>query len=246
MPNAYVRVGGSWKTISKLHVNVGGVWKEVVNAYVRVGGVWKKFHIGVTPGSFTYSTAGEYNFTVPQFNVMEVEIWGGGGSGSSYSGQNSISGGWGGHSYFNNWEFYVTGGQSPSSASPAPGGTATGGDVNTNGNPGGIGTISGLNPATHVFGGSAPNGGAGGAYNPAYGTANAGQAPGGGGSGAHWYPNYYTAGGGSGAYAKKTYWPGMITPGGTALIEVGYGGSSTPGSPATAPGAPGRVKITWS
>lgn len=51
----------------------------------------------VVPGSRSFSSPGLSSFTVPQFNVMNVQIWGGGGSGgSAYNGNISSQGGQGG------------------------------------------------------------------------------------------------------------------------------------------------------
>ena len=70
------------------------------------------------------------------------------------------------------------------------GGSATGGDVNTSGNPGQDGSLG--------TGGSAPNGGAGGAGPVGSGLPGNGTAPGGGGGGGNFSPRTNGASGGSG------------------------------------------------
>jgi hypothetical protein len=51
----------------------------------------------VTPGSQVFTTAGLTSFTIPNFNTMTVEVWGGGGSGGmAYNGNTTSQGGQGG------------------------------------------------------------------------------------------------------------------------------------------------------
>jgi hypothetical protein len=56
-------------------------------------------HIDVTPGSVTYSTAGDFTWTVVPFNTLTVEVWGAGGAGGDSDLQYTTGGGGGGGSY---------------------------------------------------------------------------------------------------------------------------------------------------
>lgn len=204
-----------------------------------------------------FSTPGTYTRTIPTYSSMTVEAWGGGGAGGFTSAVNwsgtpatassfaGVSAGQGGTLSSGNG---VTGG---------PGGTPSGGDVPPSqaGGTGGPGGQADSPSTLNVNGGPSPNGGAGGTRGtgnsyPVLG--NPGSPPGGGGAGnitavfqRQPQPRYYyigTAGGGGGAYAKKTYTAGTLTPGSPVTVTVGSGGTSNNG----AAGAAGQVKITCS
>lgn len=206
--NTYVRVGGSWKKITRQFVRVSGVWKELRKNYVRVGGSWKITFDLVVPGSVNFTGTGYHNFTIPAYNNLTAQVWGaGGGSSPIVSGTFQI---WnitnfsqtssGGVSYFigNSSHPWANGGTSPISshplvfeATPGSGGTAQGGTTNTTGSSGGPGSTAWnssqncssppvLPVGNYGFGGNSPNGG-GYSYSPQYnGGGTTGIWPGGG------------------------------------------------------------------
>lgn len=206
-------------------------------------------------GSQSYTTPGTYTFTVPTYDTLTIQAWGGGagglGFGAGSDGENSsfapssllapTAGG---------GQIYGTGG-----ATDGPGGAAQNGAVNESG---GNGDTTG--------GGSSPNGGSGGQSNESSGVA--GNAPGGGGGGGGYGMNgSYSEtrdGGGGGAYTSMTYSYGQLMPGSLVTVMVGSGGAGGNGGAAClyrnlqdcqfygyfdgspgGPGAPGEVLITW-
>ncbi len=211
----------------------------------------------------TISTPGTYTYKVPSnFATLTIRIWGGGGGGgaATYTDGGATShGNTGGTSSITALGLMATGGNGGKSTydygNPPPGaggtgGTAAGGDTNTNGNSG----ASGVNSTSSGAGANAPGpgGGTGGASRPAVQYQNyaglAGNAPGGGASGAI-YNNAAFAeagGGGSGAYLEKIYTNTQITPG-TVLsgIIVGAGGAAGNGGgyPNGGVGGDGRITI---
>jgi hypothetical protein len=262
-PASHVRVSGTWKKVSKQYVRVGGSWKLINKAYVRVGGTWKLIGQGVTPGSTSYTTPGTYSFSVPNYNSLQVELWGAGAAGAGYTGSSASAGQpakWDGGAASSKPQ---AGGGSPGSVYPSivagAGGTASGGDVNTTG-----GTANGYVYASPGAGfpWSGPWGGAG--AGPGGGTGGnvmggAGNAPGGGGGGA--YDAYYDSetgqtqysqfpGGGGAAYCKKTYASGVYAVGASVSVVVPAGPSGVPGDGgstfASGAGARGQATITWS
>ena len=55
-PEAYVKVGGTWKKITEAFVKIGGVWKTITEGYFKQGGNWKAiFNSGV---NFNETAAG--------------------------------------------------------------------------------------------------------------------------------------------------------------------------------------------
>lgn len=191
-------------------------------------------------GAENYTTAGTYSFVVPTyFKPLVVEVWGGGGGGGE-SRFNSGPGGTGGtSSWYSSVSATGGGGGASRGGAAGTGGTASGGDINTSG-PNGSGST----------GGTAPNGGQGGVrvFN-----GGAGIDPGGGGGGA--FDSFlgdagHGAGGGAGAYSKKTYAVGALTPGITVTIIVGASGAGRPVTPnqgeySGGAGGVGRVSVTW-
>lgn len=193
-------------------------------------------------GSQTFTSSG--TFTVPAYGTLTVEVWGGGGGGGGVgytSDYGIVVGGTGGSSSFMSMTAHGGGGGYDSCYSsgdpycPAVGGTATGGDVNTDG---------GVND-TYV-GGTSPNGGSGGPSvqygNLICGSAANGFVPGGGGAGC-----YAGGGGGGGGYAQKTYSSEQLTVGSGIAVVVGGGGAEGGGVTGLhgGSGAPGQVTITW-
>jgi hypothetical protein len=195
----------------------------------------------VTPGSTSYTTAGSHTFTVPFYNTITIEVWGGGGGGAWYNTGSYGPGGVGGTSTAVITQGTLTGNGGQQGlvwSVTSVGGTGSG--------PAGTTTVSGgdslqVNP--YPTGGAGGNGGAGGYYLTAGG---AGTAPGGGGAGYSTYSpggNYRSvSGGGGGGYASYTTTADV---GSSISIVVGAGGTAAAGVP-LAVGGIGRVTITWS
>lgn len=215
----------------------------------------------VIPGSQTFDS-GSGNFTVPVYNTLTIELWGGGAAGGIHL--DTTRGGTNGNpSTVSTLSLSAGGGlRSADGANGGVGGTASGGNTtNTNGNVGGPSTLNfGLPPSGFYSGagGSAPNGGAGGVgvYVPdTTGNANGnpGTAPGGGGSGAAEttgtgpaYTHRGDPGGGSGAYVKHVVTLGTgPAPGALLAYAVAASVSAFAGTPQGGSGAAGRVKFTW-
>ncbi len=191
------------------------------------------------------TTAATHSFTVPTYSSnIVVTMWGGGGGGGgggSTFGNNASSGtastflalsAGGGAGGTGAWTANPTG-------SSGAGGTASGGDINTNGN-----SIATSNGAT--TGAGAPNGGG----NTTTATGNAehynGTVPGGGATGGRWAGSGNPTGGagGSGAYVQKTYAVGALTPGAVITVTVGGGGAGgASDADQGATGAAGRVTV---
>lgn len=183
---------------------------------------------GVVAGAQTFSTAGSFNFTIPCFNTLTVQVWGAGGAGA----HNGGNGGTGGAS---RWDGTVI---ANGGTGNRTGGTASGGTTNTTG---GTGNAGGSCTGTNGKGGAGANGGAGGAAR-----AN-GSAPGGAGGGGGWSPSMgciQEEGGGGGGYSTRSYAAGAYTPGEIVQIIVGARGVAS-NSGNAGDGAVGRVTVTW-
>ena len=210
-------------------------------------------------GSQTFTSS--ETFTVPAYGTLTVEVWGGGASGGGSNGYvTSIAGNSGTQSSFSG--VVADGGIGPAAGTGSggltggQGGTASGGDVPPSqaGSDGGAGWADFCPYAPSGAGGSSPNGGAGGAGISTAVPSNPGSAPGGGGGGglgAQYQPGqglWYcrgAAGGGAGAYSKKTYAAGALTPGSSVTVTVGSGGAAPSAAGPGGVGAAGRVTITW-
>jgi hypothetical protein len=187
----------------------------------------------LSSGTVIYSTPGTYYFTVPNYNILTVEVWGGGAGGGGigdatgdYNTDGTHYGAQGELSYFANPSFAVVGygGGYISSLNNQLGGQTAGYYVPNpyqfaNASPGGGGIA--LNGSQNVTGsdgtggyygcqgGSSYNGGLTTTYRNTQGAGDAGNAPGGGGGGG--FSNgdgiqpYAAGGGGGGGYAKITY-----------------------------------------
>jgi len=215
---------------------------------------------GVVPGSQLFDTPGSYTFTIPQYNLLTVHVWGAGGAGGSgYASANySANGG-------NSVAFGITaqgggGGQGGLGYRTVATGGGIGG-TSTNGN---IVNISGGNgddyyasPSyTIKSGGAGANGGAGGngASAIVYGGSNGypGTVPGGGG-GASYYDSgggawAHTVSGGGGSYGQSQFTYYIYPKGSTTTITVGAGGAADLGDVSTSrggAGANGKVYIVW-
>jgi hypothetical protein len=176
----------------------------------------------VTPGNHDYTTAGTFTFTVPAFNTLTVQVWGGGGGGAGGNPSTPAATS-GGQSSFN--AALIANGGSPSTgASGAAGGTASGGTTNTTGGTGASSSSS--------AGGTCP------ASGPCH-----------GGNGARWCPvtcSVTEGGGGSGGYSTKTYSAGQLTVGANVTVKVGAAGQGGTGTAADGgDGGAGRVYISW-
>jgi hypothetical protein len=197
----------------------------------------------VTAGSQSYTTAGSFTFTVPCYNTLTVEVWGGGGGGGGYSGGTA---GDGGNSTWDGSTLVGNGGNNGVSTNGAggAGGTGVGGTTNTTGTAGSAGTSS-----AGGAGGKGGNGGAGGGSQSSTANGKAGTAPGGGGGGGHYsttYGGYGGGGGGGGGYATKSFSAGTYTVGASVAVVVGDKGAGANGSTEDGgAGAIGRVTITW-
>src|SRR3989344_5295548 len=175
----------------------------------------------VFAGSQTFTSSG--TFTVPSYGSLTVDVWGAGASGGSII----SSGNAGNASYF---DVITAGGgrggtPSRSGASGGVGGTATGGDVNLDGNSGQSGSV----PGRGGVGGAAPGGGGGGSAGvPNACTGGSGAIPGGGGGGSCdiLKGGRGAGGGGSGAYAQKTYENDSLAARSNITVEIGAGGGS--------------------
>ena len=221
-------------------------------------------------GSQTYSTPGTYSFTVPNYGTLTVQAWGGGGGGGIMQNYSScdVSGGNGGDSSFGSVVGRGGRGAYDDPSCVAPGGVASGGDVNLQGGSSGVSSwMAGVPPN----GGSSPNGGAGGYPNSCVTTSYAAYCndypagggppsnPGGGAGGGYWtILNDSGGAGGAGGYASKTYSAGSLSPGNTVTVVVGNGGASGEISGYSChwlcagnyrvwadAGAPGKVTVTW-
>lgn len=190
---------------------------EYVNVIINVIGSQPSLP-SVMPGQMTFDTPGNFSFTLPAYNTLTVEVWGGGGGGQHCGILYGIPvcnfGGAGGDSSFD--VLLARGGQGLS------GGTAQGGDLNLSGE---AGNWNGTNCS-----------GLGGASGGPYGSATRqGVVPGGGGNGlcVAWGAN----GGGGGGYSMKQYSAPALPVGSSITGQVGAGGA--------AGGASGRVRISW-
>lgn len=191
------------------------------------------------PGSQSFSSSG--TFTVPEYNTLTVECWGGGGGGGGDgTGQGNGSSGSASRFAAPTGTLTANGGAGGEYAGPGgPGGTATGGTTNTAGQAGGTRTS-----AASGKGGDSPNGGTGGASITSVAAGRAGQVPGGGGSGGR-NSTAPGSGGGGGGYVARTYASGDLTVGSQIAVTVGTGGSGDSAAYSGGDGARGRCLMTW-
>lgn len=212
--------------------------------------------ITAVPGSSTFINGASGNFTVPVYNTLTIELWGGGAPG----GVTSEAAGNGNPTTVSTFSLTANGGTRstatvPNATSGSVGGTASGG--NTTNTAGAAGASP--NPLTTAQGnsgkgGDCPNGGVGGAQ--VTNAANtlvvgvSGQVPGGGGSGRNagtgvgtWdkYP-----GGAAGGYVKHILTRSGGGPAIGSLIAYATGGQRTANAGTNnGNGAYGQVKFTW-
>ncbi|MBB4398747.1 hypothetical protein [Bradyrhizobium sp. ERR14] len=186
----------------------------------------------VVPGSRTFSTAGAFNFTVPNFNTLTVTLRGAGGGGGGF--------------------YYSTDYDStryPSTPGSAGGATSWNGLVANGGQPGTESNY--IDGVEEVINGSA--GAAGGASGGTTNTTGGGNA-GGAGSYTPSYGGGRGGNGGAGGLASKTFAVGQLTPGavlsgtvgapggGGSCVDPGFFGGGYAGQPGT--GA--SITFTWS
>ena len=191
----------------------------------------------VVPGQTYYGNPGSYEWTVPaNRNGITIEGWGAGGG--------TYGGGFGGSTVISAGNYYMVAGGGETAAGggrrygapPGAGGTASGGDVNINGEGGSWSSPYGNGGR----GGNSPFGGTGGAERGVNTGSNSGNAPGGGSSGNSSrdyskYPGWgFSSGGGGGAYTRSTV---PLKRGNVISFTVGFGYSG---------GAHGAVRLTWS
>lgn len=197
-------------------------------------------------GSQSFTTAGTFNFVVPCYSTLTVEVWGAGGSGGGYCGA-GVSGSAGGASSWDGAVIANGGGGGVANSSGGAGGAGTGGTTNLTGQ-NGENFMAGFTPSGK--GGDGANGGPGGprtTTGATYRNGNPGSPPGGGGGGGivcgrgcNWFP-----GGGGGGYSSRTYSAGAYSVGSNVAISVGEGGASNGCNSFGGAGAVGRVTITW-
>jgi len=202
------------------------------------------------PGSVSYTSAGAAIFEIPNFeNWLKFKLWGAGAGGGRASSTGGSPGPGAGEASTIASLLLSAGGGSPGQSrgtggngSGGAGGTASGGDINTNGEAG--------NTDGAGHGGDAPNGGDGGepvATNQPSGAGNPGQAPGGGGAGGYFNTgsDQRGGGGGSGAYVEKTYARGDLTPGTLLDLVIGDFGNGHAFLYEGGNGARGQIDISW-
>ena len=247
--------GGAWATSGNItngqtlavRLTSSAAYATALTATVNVGGVTDVWSVtteaNVVPGSDSFTTSGSFNFTVPAYNTLTVQVWGAGGGGAGCSTTTKVVGVTGGAS---SWDGAViaNGGTRASTSAGGAGGTASGGTTNTTGQNGSTaGTQAGP-------GGDGANGGAGGDTIPGYGTGRPGVAPGGGGAGGGYTGgrsgNCRGSGAGGGGYSARTYSAGTYSAGELVPVVVGARGTGGNGSSYDGGiGAYGRVTITW-
>jgi len=213
-------------------------------------------------GTRTFTTPGVFDFIIPAFETLTVELWGGGGGATAYAQVDEPTPG--GDSSFHG-TVVAGGGAAALDGIAATGGTASGGTVNLPGAPGSPACAQYLNTCSGYvtrLGGDSPHGGAGGKtitqldacssymFGSAAGDGENGHAPGGGGGGGHtcqfnWLQQQgwamTGAGAGAGAYASITYAKGQLAPGTSAAVVVGAGGRGSKGAMSSqAPGNGGK------
>jgi hypothetical protein len=222
----------------------------------------------VTPGSQSFTSAGLTSFTVPLFNSMTVEVWGGGGSGGEAYNGNTISQGGQGGSYV---KYSISPGQLTVGSSQSVYVGAGGAGVQNNGGAGNPGTYSYFADAVWAIGGYGGRGQFAGAtsassYTPTVSvpwTLVTSEAGGNGGYGGPGSSVTYAGGGGGGGQntAGVTQAGGSSTYGGAGGVgnggwlgqnpyqKNGYdpagGGGGLVYQNASGSGGTGKVLITW-
>lgn len=210
----------------------------------------------VVAGSQGFWTPGWFNFIVPAYNTLTVQVWGGGaGGGGGFYTSNGGNGLAGGQSTFGG--LVVAGGGSGGAGAPliaaaagGAGGGAWGGTTNVSGGTGSYSVSYGGGT-----GGYSPAGGAGGAggYGAAYVVGQPGGWPGGGGGGGSTCVSGNCApssggGGGGGGYSSHTYSAGQLGVGANISVGVGGGGgggTANRGDIVGGYGAGGYVLVSW-
>lgn len=210
----------------------------------------------VVPGSFTQTVPGTYNFIVPYFNSLDIELWGGGaggaaglpGTGGVGATSNAQPGQNGGSSSIASLGLTAQGGFYTgffvgTSQHEGLGGVASGFDTNTSG-----GDNNAVSGSLVSGSGAGPGGGAGVTQTVA------GNVIGGGGGQGNYAIDFFgsplpriNSGGPGGAYGKKTYLPTTLAPGTVLSYTVGIGGARCPNWFDLVPGngARGQATFTW-
>lgn len=224
---------------------------------------------GVTTGQFAQFDSGSGTQTIPAYNTLRIERWGGGASGQSWKlngASPNVNGGNAGGSTSANG-VSAGGGQPAATGGVGPGAqTFTGGAGGSGTSTGGAGGNGSQNvaggPYTSGAGGTSPAGGSGGAgvsdastLTTTQVTGNNGNAPGGGGSGGSNLTsgtNGHGAGGGAGGYYFTDHvlnGAGHIAVGSGVSWSVGAGGTAVAATGSDTgclggDGAAGRVRFT--
>lgn len=204
---------------------------------------------GLNPGSQTITATGAGSFTVPAYTKnLRVRMWGAGGGGVGHTGSVGFNGTSGGDTTFSAPTGTLTAGGGKRGATTFPtdadGGVASGGDVNENGQAGGIGGAGATSGG--AAGGTAYGGGARAEGRSTNGNGNPSNPYGGGGGGCRTGAAQEWCGGGGGAFVEKVYTPGQLSAGSSVSYSVGAGG---PGGNSSlydgAAGANGAIQIDW-
>lgn len=210
----------------------------------------------VHSGSVLYR-AGTFNFTVPEYNVLTIDLWGSGASGVGVTpGSAFFLGNNGAASSIGSLSLIANGGNratsTSTSAAGGAGGTASGGDLNDTGSAGGAGSgASGVGSGGAAGGAAAGGGGmaARPAGPPPSAPGTAGNDYGGGGSSANnSNGNNWSGGGGGAGRCRITYTRGSAgapTPGSIITGTVAVGGAVGSGTNPGGKGADGAAIFSW-
>jgi hypothetical protein len=93
----WVKNSGSWVSPYFIWVKNGGTWQKIYALWVKDAGSWKK----VFPGSGTITITSNTTWTVPAYETLTVECYGGGAGGGGGGANDGFSfGSWGGQGGF--------------------------------------------------------------------------------------------------------------------------------------------------
>lgn len=252
-PAEKLEVSGALKLGTTSNTNAGTIRWDGTNFQGYTGSAWTNFvpnppASGACDTTISFTTAGNYSYTVPaSFGTITIRLWGGGGPGGNAN-TSSVNNA-GGASSISSLGLNAGGGMPGGTGSTSvgnstafgAGGIATGGSTNINGTNGDAADTS-----YSGAGGASPNGGTGGAKVSSNSGGTGGATPGGGGSGgSNATSGTRGAGGGGGGYVEKVFTTSTLTPGAyISDIIVGADGSrSLAGSYGGAAGV-GRVTIS--
>lgn len=93
----WVKDNSSWKPVLTLSIKDSSTWKRVYALWVKDAGTWKK----VFPVAGTITLTADTTWTVPQYETLTVECYGGGAGGAGGGANEGFSfGSWGGQGGF--------------------------------------------------------------------------------------------------------------------------------------------------